>query len=146
MKKNYEQLKKNRRIRRFLTYVVVYLSLWLAFRSLIEIFRGGDILSAFNEILLTGIGFGLLLGIYSIFKKHTLYVIEDDENNTTKILRDLNFKEPKAYRGGKMLFIRDAAQRFRGHDEVFMTKVEGLIEIECEKNMRIILEEKLKTV
>ena len=46
MKKNYEQLKKNRRIRRFLTYVVVYLSLWLAFRSLIEIFRGGDILSA----------------------------------------------------------------------------------------------------
>ena len=73
-------------------------------------------------------------------------MIEDDENNTTKILRDLNFKEPKAYRGGKMLFIRDAAQRFRGHDEVFMTKVEGLIEIECEKNMRIILEEKLKTV
>jgi hypothetical protein len=146
MNTDYEKIKKNRKLRRFLTYVAVYCLLWLAFRTLIEVFRGGDVANTFSEILFTGVIFGFLMGIYSIFKKHTLYINGKAKSNAIKILADLNFKEPKVYKGGKMLFVREATQRFGGHDEVFMTKVENLIEIECEKNMKVILEEKLETV
>jgi hypothetical protein len=146
MKKNYEKIKKNRKLRRFLIYVVTYCLFWLVFRTLIEVFREGDVANSFSEILLTGIVFGLLMGIYSIFKKHTLYINEKFKSSATKILFDLNFKEPKVYKDGKILFIRGATQRFGGHDEVFMTEVEDLIEIECEKSMKIILEEKLETI
>ena len=48
MQTNYDTLKKKRKSRRFFTYVGVYFLLWLAFRSLIEIFRGGDISIASN--------------------------------------------------------------------------------------------------
>lgn len=146
MKANYEKIKKNRKLRRFLTYVAVYALLWLAFRTLITVFRGDDIVNTFSEILLTGVIFGLLMGIYSIFKKHTLYIEGKAKSNAMKILSELNFKEPKVYKGGKMLFVREATQRFGGHDEVFMTKVDNLIEIECEKGMKAVLQEKLETV
>jgi hypothetical protein len=142
MNSNYEKIKKNRSLRRFVTYVVVYCSLWLAFRTLIEVFRGGDVASTFSEILFTGLIFGFLMGIYSIFKKYTLYINGDSKSNAIKVLIDLKFKEPKVYKGGKMLFIRESTQRFGGHDEVFMTKIGDLIEIECEKNMKTILNEK----
>lgn len=146
MQKNYEQLKQNRRLRRFVTYIAVYFLLWLAFRTLIEIFRGGNISTAFNEILMTGVIFGALMGIYSIFKKHTLYINRKAKSNAMKVLSDLNFKEPKVYKGGKIIFVREAIQRFGRHDEVFMTEVDNLIEIECEKDMKIILEKKLETL
>ena len=146
MNVDYEKIKKNRKLRRFVTYVAVYCSLWLAFRTLIEVFRGGDVARTFSEILFTGVIFGFLMGIYSIFKKHTLYINGKTKSNAIKILTDLNFKEPKVYKGGKMLFVRESTQRFRGHEEVFMTKIGDLIEIECEKSMKIILDEKLETV
>jgi hypothetical protein len=146
MKTNHEKFKKNRNLRRFSIYVVVYSSLWLAFRTLIEVFRGGDVANAFSEILLTGLVFGLLMGIYSIFKKQTIYINTKSKHKAMKILSDLSFNEPKVYKGGKMLFVREKTQRFGGHDEVFMTNVDNLIEIECEKAMKLILEEKLETV
>jgi|GEM_PF-1828924 hypothetical protein len=146
MSADYEKIKKDRRLRRFLTYVAVYGLLWLAFRTLIEVFRGGDITNAFSEILWTGIVFGLLMGIYSIFKKQTIYINAKAKNKAMKVLSDLNFNEPKVYKSGKMLFVREAARRFTGHDEVFMTNVENLVEIECEKAMKLILEEKLEMV
>jgi hypothetical protein len=146
MKKDYEKIKKNRNLRRFLTYVAVYCLLWLSFRTLIEVFRGGDVANTFFEILFTGVIFGLLMGIYSIFKKQTIYINAKAKSKAMKMLADLGFKEPKVYKSGKMLFVRESTQRFGGHDEVFMTKVEDLIEIECEKSMKTILEEKWETI